>query len=235
MKERVLVGWSGGKDSSLALRAVVAGGRYDVAALVTTVTSGYDRISMHGVRCALLDAQAAELGLPLRKVTIPPRATNAVYEAAMHAAFLEFKAQGIASVVFGDLFLEEIRRYRDRMLAEIGMRAIYPVWGENTAQLARAFIADGFEAVLACVDPKQIDARFAGRLFDSTLLAELPPTADPCGENGEFHTFVFGGPIFARRVPIQKGEVVTRDGFCFCDLLPAATSDNHPSQPTSSP
>jgi uncharacterized protein (TIGR00290 family) len=222
MKESVVVSWSGGKDSSLALREIMASGRYEVVALLTTVTADYDRISMHGVRCALLDQQAAALGLPLRKVTIPPGASNAEYEAAMHAALLDYKAQGIATVVFGDLFLGEIRKYRDRMLGEIGLKAIYPVWGLDTAQLARDFIGMGFQAVLVCVDPKQLDPKFAGRFFDASLLADLPPKVDPCGENGEFHTFVFAGPIFKYPLKIEKGEVVTRGGFCFCDLLPAA-------------
>lgn len=217
MKERVLVCWSGGKDSSLALREILRDERFEVAALLTTVTSGYDRISMHGVRRALLEAQAAAIGLPLRQVTIPPGASNADYEAAMHAALLDFKHQGIARVVFGDLFLEEIRRYRDRMLAEIRMTALYPLWGKNTAQLAREFIALGFEAALVCVDPRQLDAKFAGRLFDEALLAELPANVDPCAENGEFHTFVFAGPIFRRPLKIRRGEVVSRDGFTFCD------------------
>ena len=222
MKERVVVGWSGGKDSALALREIVASDAFEVVALVTTVTSGYDRISMHGVRCALLDEQAAAIGVPLRKVTIPPGASNAQYEAAMHEALREFKWAGVTRVVFGDLFLTEIRAYRDRMLAEIGMTAIYPVWGRDTTELARDFIAYGFEAVLVCVDPKQIDPAFAGRTFDASLLRDLPPTADPCGENGEFHTFVYNGPIFRRAVPVQKGDAVTRSGFRFCDFLPAS-------------
>jgi len=220
VKEPVLVCWSGGKDSSLALFEILASENYEVVALLTTVTSGYDRISMHGVRCALLDEQAAAIGLPLRKVTITPAASNADYEAAMHAALLDFKPQGITRVVFGDLFLEDIRKYRDRMLAEIGMTAIYPVWGKDTAHLARDFIEMGFEAVLACVDPKQLDSKYAGRFFDAALLAEFPATVDPCGEKGEFHTFVVAGPIFHRPVKIRRGEVVLRDGFCFCDLLP---------------
>lgn len=227
MKERIVVGWSGGKDSALALREIFASDAYDIVALVTTVTAGYDRISMHGVRCSLLEQQAAAIGLPLRKVTISPGATNAAYEAAMHDALREFRWAGVTRVVFGDLFLEEIRAYRDRMLAEVGMTAIYPVWGRNTAQLARDFIAYGFEAVLVCVDPKQIDGSFAGRRFDHALLRDLPASADPCGENGEFHTFVFNGPIFRRPVPIQSGESAVRDGFCFCDFLPA--NDPEPS------
>jgi uncharacterized protein (TIGR00290 family) len=222
MKERVLVCWSGGKDSALALRETMASNHYEVAALLTTVTSGYDRISMHGVRCSLLVEQAAAMGLPLRQVTIPPAASNEIYEANMKAAFLDYKREGITSVVFGDLFLEDIRKYRDRMLAEIGLTALYPVWGKNTAQLARDFIGMGFQAVLVCVDPKQLDEKFAGRFFDQALLADLPPTADPCGENGEFHTFVFAGPTFKRPMKVEKGEVVMRSSFCFCDLLPVA-------------
>lgn len=228
MKERVLIGWSGGKDSALALHAIQAAGDCEVAALLTTVTAGYDRISMHGVRCALLDEQAAALGLPLRKVLIQPHASNGDYEAAMHVALLDYKRAGITRVVFGDLFLADIRRYRDRLLAEIGMTALYPVWGRDTARLAREFIALGFRAALACVDPRQLDPKFAGRFFDERLLAELPASADPCGENGEFHTFVFAGPIFRRALKIRTGEAVRRDGFCFCDLLPAP--EDHPTQ-----
>jgi uncharacterized protein (TIGR00290 family) len=223
-KERVVIGWSGGKDSALALREILRDDRYEVAALLTTCTEGFRRISMHGVRCSLLKTQAQELGLPLRKVFIARESSNAHYEARMHTALLEFKATGINKVVFGDLFLEEIRAYRDRMLVEIGMTAIYPVWGRNTRALAEEFINSGFRAALVCVDPQKLAPSFAGRLFDRALLHDLPPTADPCGENGEFHTFVFDGPIFRNPVRIRPGPTVLRQNFYFADLLPAGTN-----------
>ncbi|HEY6228574.1 MAG TPA: ATP-binding protein [Verrucomicrobiae bacterium] len=223
-KERVVIGWSGGKDSALALREILRGDQYEVAVLLTTCTEGFRRISMHGVRCSLLKTQAQELRLPLRKVFIARECSNADYEARMHAALLEFKAAGISKVVFGDLFLEEIRAYRDRMLAEIGMTAIYPVWGRDTRELAEEFIALGFRATLVCVDPQKLAPSFAGRMFDRSLLRDLPATADPCGENGEFHTFVFDGPIFRNPVRIRPGPTVLRQNFYFADLLPAATN-----------
>jgi uncharacterized protein (TIGR00290 family) len=223
-KERVVIGWSGGKDSSLALREILRGEQYEVAALVTTCTEGFRRISMHGVRCSLLKTQALELGLPLRKVFVARECTNAHYEERMRAAFLEFKAAGITKVVFGDLFLEEIRAYRDRMLTEIGMGALYPLWGRDTRELAEEFIALGFRANLVCVDPQKLDASFAGRTFDRALLRDMPPTVDPCGENGEFHTFVFDGPIFRSAVRIRPGPTVLRQNFYFADLLPASNN-----------
>jgi uncharacterized protein (TIGR00290 family) len=223
-KERVVIGWSGGKDSSLALREILRNDEYEVAALLTTCTEGFRRISMHGVRCSLLKTQAQELGLPLRKVFISRECSNADYEARMQAALLEYKAAGITKVVFGDLFLEEIRAYRDRMLAAIGLAAIYPVWGRDTRQLAEQFIADGFRATLVCVDPRKLDPSFAGRAFDRTLLRDLPGSVDPCGENGEFHTFVFDGPIFRNPIRIRPGPTVSRQNFYFADLLPASTN-----------
>lgn len=219
-REKIIVGWSGGKDSALALQSVVTSGKYEVAALVTTCTEGFDRISMHGVRRSLLEAQAEALQIPLRKVFISKGATNAEYEARMHAAFLEFKEQGISTVAFGDLYLQDIRAYRDRMLGEIGMKTLYPIWGKDTWALANKFVCDGFNAVLVCIDPRRLDKSFAGRNFDSLLLNDLPTNVDPCGENGEFHTFVFQGPVFRKRIPFVRGEIVHRDGFCFCDLLP---------------
>lgn len=219
-KERILLGWSGGKDSALALREILRAGQFEVAALVTTCTEGYDRISMHGVRCALLDRQVAELGIPLRKVFIPQRASNDEYEARMKQAFGEYKSFGITKVAFGDLFLEDIRRYRNRLLAAIGMTALYPVWGMNTRDLARAFVRDGFRAVLVCTDPRALDKSFAGRTLDDTLLDDLPAPVDPCGENGEFHTFVFQAPIFNQSIRCACGEIVLRDHFYFADLLP---------------
>lgn len=217
-KEPVIIGWSGGKDSSLALQAVLQAGELDVRALVTTVTDEYDRISMHGVRRTLLHAQAESLNIPLHEVHIPPNSTNDTYEAAMAEAFRHFYSDGIRRCIFGDLYLEDIREYRDRLMKSVDMEAIYPVWGLDTKQLARDFVDDGFKAILACVDPKQIDASFTGRDYDHTLLDDLPDTADPCGENGEFHTFVHNGPIFNTPVPVTKGELVERGGFVYADI-----------------
>ena len=220
LPEPVIVGWSGGKDSALALHAALRDPAIRIHALLTTVTESYERISMHGVRVELLEKQAAALGLPLKQVRIPAQCSNADYERAMESALLTFKEEGVRRCIFGDLFLEDIREYRDANLAKVSMRAIYPVWGLETAQLARDFVEQGFRAVLVCVDPKQLDASFCGRDFDHALLDDLPSAVDPCGENGEFHTFVYDGPIFDTRVQVRTGDIVERDGFWFCDLLP---------------
>jgi uncharacterized protein (TIGR00290 family) len=216
---RALVSWSGGKDSSLALHRALETGAWRVDGLLTTVTDGYDRISMHGVRVSLLEAQAAALGLPLRTVRIPPRCSNEDYERVMRAALAEYAAEGGEAVLFGDLFLEDVRAYRVRLLDGLPLRPAFPIWGEPTDALARRFVALGFRAALVCVDPRQIDAGLAGRAYDARLLADLPASADPCGENGEFHTFVHDGPIFRRPVPVERGEVVEREGFVFADLV----------------
>ena len=218
--EPVLMCWSGGKDSSLALHAVLQDPTLCVEALLTTVTEGYERISMHGVRCTLLEEQANAIGLPLEQVRIPIKASNASYEAAMHERLLRYQTRGVSRVVFGDLFLEDIRRYRETNLAKLNMRGLFPLWLKDTQQLARDFVAAGFRAILVCIDPRQIDPAFCGREFDESLLAELPASADPCGEQGEFHTFVYDGPIFRQPIPLNKGAVVQREGFWFCDLLP---------------
>jgi uncharacterized protein (TIGR00290 family) len=218
MPEQALVLWSGGKDSALALHE--ARRQYDIVALLTTVTEDYDRISMHGVRTALLDEQAQALGYPLHKVAIPPVCTNAVYEHRMAEAMDSYVRRDVRTVVCGDLFLEDIRRYREDKLALVGMRPVFPVWGADTRLLARRFLDLGFRAVLCCVDGQALDGQFAGRLYDEALLAELPPGVDPCGENGEFHTFVFDGPLFARPVHFEVGQRVLREGrFWYCDLI----------------
>jgi uncharacterized protein (TIGR00290 family) len=219
MREPVIVSWSGGKDSALALAETLRDDRYEVVGLLTTVTRDYDRISMHGVRRTLLRAQAAALRLPLSEAVIGAGASNSDYEAAFSAALTEFRAAGVRRVVFGDLFLADIRAYRERQLAALDMQCLFAVWGRNTHQLAREFIAAGFRAVLCCVDPRCLDRSFCGREFDLDLLDELPDGVDSCGENGEFHTFVSDGPIFDRPVPCQRGEVVSRDGFWYCDLV----------------
>jgi uncharacterized protein (TIGR00290 family) len=215
------LGWSGGKDSALALRALRAHGR-EPRALITTVTEGVERISIHGVRRELLHAQAAALGLPVIEVRIPLPCPNAVYEQRMAEALAVPPLDAISEIAFGDLFLEDIRAYREERLAPTGRRALFPVWGRDTAELAREFIEQGFEGIVATVDPRVLDASFAGRAYDASFLSDLPPTVDPCGENGEFHTFVHAGPIFDAPVAVSTGERVERDGFVYADILPAA-------------
>jgi uncharacterized protein (TIGR00290 family) len=217
----VVMSWSGGKDSCVALHELQRSGAYEVAGLLTTVTRDYDRISMHGVRRDLLARQAEALGLPLHEVFIPANASNADYEAAMDEALAAQRARGVATVAFGDLFLEDIRAYRDGMAARNAMSAVYPVWARDTRAFIGEFIDAGFKAVIVCVDLAVLDASFAGRPIDADLLAALPAGVDPCGENGEFHTFVFDGPNFSRPIDISVGERVTRGAFCFCDLTPS--------------
>ena len=204
----------------MALAEITSQDGHEVSALVSTVTEGFERVSMHGVRVALLEQQAAALGLPLRIVHIPPSATNEIYESRMAATLEVFRADGVRTVAFGDLFLADIRAYREEWLSRLRMRAIFPLWQRDTADLARIFIAQGFEAIVTCIDARTLDRSFAGRRFDAQFLTTLPMSVDPCGENGEFHTFVFNGPIFQRRVQVRPGEIVLRDSWYFCDLLP---------------
>lgn len=215
----VLISWSGGKDSCIALHEIKQAQNYRVAALLTTVTRDYDRISMHGVRRLLLEKQAHSLGLPVHQVLISKEATNEEYEMKMGEAFSVYRDQGIDSIVFGDLFLADIRAYRERFLARHNMRGLFPVWKRDTSHFIREFIELGFRAVVTCVDSKVLDQSFAGRTIDAEFLSSLPPGVDPCGENGEFHSFVFDGPIFAEAVKFSIGEVVLRESFWFCDLL----------------
>jgi uncharacterized protein (TIGR00290 family) len=217
----VLMCWSGGKDSCVALHELQRSPDHEVVGLLTTVTRDHDRISMHGVRRDLLEAQADALGLPLDIVFIPAGASNADYASAMAEALGRHHAAGARTVAFGDLFLADIRAYRDRMMAGNGMTAIYPVWGRETRRFVEDFISAAFRATLTCVDLAKLDASFAGREIDASLLADLPEGIDPAGENGEFHSFVFDGPNFARPVTIRLGETVVREGFGFRDLLPA--------------
>ena len=217
----MLVSWSGGKDSCMALREVQRTSNIRVEALLTTVTRDSDRISMHGVRRTLLERQATSLGVPLHQIFISKGASNEEYETKMGEAFSGYRDRGIDTVVFGDLFLEEIRAYRERMVAKHKMASLYPVWGRDTSQLIRDFISLGFKTAIVCVDPAKLDPSFVGRVIDEELLAQLPLHVDPCGENGEFHTFVFDGPIFKNPVKFSFGEIVCRDSFWFCDLLPA--------------
>ncbi len=211
--------WSGGKDSALSLWTLRREGR-EPAALVTTLTETYDRISMHGVRRTLLTRQAEHLGIPLVEVPIPPACSNQIYEERIEQAFATPPLAGIDTVAYGDLFLEDIRAYREERLAATGRRGLFPVWGLDTTKLAHEFIDAGFEAILICIDPRKLDPPFAGRAFDRHLLADLPAQVDPCGENGEFHTFVHAGPIFNAPIDCKLGEVIERDGFVFCDLAP---------------
>ena len=210
--------WSGGKDSALALLALRRKG-VEVAALLTTVTAGYERVSMHGVRRDLLRRQAAATGVPLVEVTIPPGCVGAVYEERMAAAFDEPPLHRIGAMASGDLFLDDVRAYREERLTEAGKEALFPLWGRDTGALAREFVNVGFEAVVCCLDPSKLDPSFAGRSYDADFLADLPEEVDPCGERGEFHTFVHAGPALSERVRLTVGEVVERDGFVFCDLV----------------
>ncbi len=220
-RPKALVSWSSGKDAAWALHEVRRAGQVEVAGLLTTVTDPFARVSMHAVREELLDRQAASLGLPCRKVRIPWPCPNDRYEREMGRALAEARADGITHAVFGDLFLEDVRAYREARLAGTGIAPLFPLWGRDTARLAREMIDGGLRAVLTCVDPRRVSASLAGRAFDAALLAELPPGVDPCGENGEFHSFAWAGPMFGSPVPIAPGEVVEREGFTFADVLPA--------------
>ena len=219
LHEAILFCWSGGKDSAMALQAVLSQGEVQVAALLTTVTEGYERISMHGVRRELLQRQAESIGLPLHEVFIPPQCVNPIYEARMEEALLIYRAKGVRQVAFGDIFLEDLRAYREKNLVRVGMTTLFPIWKRDTRELAAHFVVNGFRAITVCVDPRKLDAGFAGRELDDSFFRDLPPSVDPCGENGEFHTFVFDGPLFRQPIPVRTGDVVERDGFVFCDLL----------------
>jgi uncharacterized protein (TIGR00290 family) len=218
-RPKALLAWSSGKDSAWALQVLRAQAEVEVVGLLTTIEAARARVAMHAVRAELLRAQAASVALPLTEVPLPWPCSNAQYEAAMSAAFVGARAAGVTIVAFGDLFLEDIRRYREDRMAATGLLPIFPLWGQPTDALARRMIAGGLRARLICVDARQLAPAFAGRDFDAALLAELPPSVDPCGERGEFHTFVYDGPMFERPVPIRRGEIVERDGFVFADLL----------------
>jgi uncharacterized protein (TIGR00290 family) len=217
----VALAWSGGKDSSLALAALRADPSVEVVSLLTTVTGDYDRISMHGVRRSILDAQVSALELPLVEATIPAAATNDLYEDAFAAALEILRRQrpDVSQLAFGDLFLTDVRAYRERLLERLGWSPVFPLWGKDTALLARQFVEQGYRAILSCVDTTQLAPDFAGREYDATLLDHLPATVDPCGERGEFHTCVYDGPIFRGSLSLQAGERIRRDDrFEYCDL-----------------
>jgi len=218
-RPKALVAWSSGKDSAWALHEARRAGEVEVVGLLTTVTSEFGRVSMHAVREALLEAQAEAVGLPCRTIGIPFPCVNEVYERRMETALGEARAGGVTRVVFGDLFLADVRAYRESRMAGSGVEPLFPLWGRDTAALAREMLAAGLRATLTCVDPRRLDRSFAGRAFDAALLGDLPPGVDPCGENGEFHTFTWDGPMFRRPVEVATGEVLERDGFVFADLL----------------
>ena len=221
MNEKVLFAWSGGKDSAMALYELQRTHSYEISALLTTVTEDYDRISMHGVRRILLERQADSLGYPLEKIFISKNASNEEYESKMRDVLEKYREIGVSSVVFGDIFLEDVRKYREDNLAKVGMKGIFPLWKKDTTELANTFINLGFKAVITCVDSKVLDKRFVGRIYDKQFLRELPSNVDPCGENGEFHSFVYDGPIFQRKISFTIGDIVLRDNrFYFCDLIP---------------
>jgi uncharacterized protein (TIGR00290 family) len=216
-----LVSWSSGKDGAWALHVLRQRGDVELVGLVTTVNEAFGRVAMHGVRESLLERQAEAAGLPLWRVPLPYPCPNEAYDAAMTRLIERACAAGVMAMAFGDLFLEDVRAYRERQLAGTGIEPLFPLWGRPTDALAREMVAGGLRARLVCVDPRQLDAGFAGRVFDAALLADLPPGVDPCGERGEFHTFCTAGPMFRTPVACEPGEVVERDGFVFADLRPA--------------
>jgi uncharacterized protein (TIGR00290 family) len=218
--KRVMLAWSSGKDSAWALHCLRQAGGIEVLGLLTTMNEAFDRVAMHAVRRELLERQAAAAGLPLVTVPLPWPCANGEYERRMEDACARMLAAGAEAVAFGDLFLEDVRDYRVKQLARAGLEPLFPLWGMRTAELARAMIAAGQKARVTCVDPRKLDRGFAGRDYDEGFLAALPGGVDPCGENGEFHTFVYESPTFVRPVAIRDGDVVERDGFVFADVLP---------------
>jgi uncharacterized protein (TIGR00290 family) len=226
VREPIIVSWSGGKDSALMLAALRDDPLVEAVALLTTVTTGYDRISIHGVRRELLAAQARAIGLPLHEMPLAPASSNQAYEAALAASLVEMRGRypDVRRIAYGDLFLDDVRRYREQRLMALGWEGVFPLWGQATDALARSFVDRGYEARLVCVDTARLPATFAGRAYDSALLADLPSSVDPCGEGGEFHTFVSYGPGFEERVTYEVGEVVMREGrFAYCDLVGRAS------------
>jgi uncharacterized protein (TIGR00290 family) len=220
-RPKALLSWSSGKDAAWALHILQQSEEVEVVSLLTTMNAAFERVAMHGVREALLEAQADAAGLPLWKVPLPWPCPNEAYEALMAQACAQAVAEGIEVMAFGDLFLEDVRDYRIQKLAGTGLKPLFPIWNPDTASLARSMLAAGLKATLTCVDPRALEASFAGRDFDAQLLADLPAGVDPCGERGEFHSFAWDGPMFRHPVPVQRGEVVERDGFVFADLVPA--------------
>lgn len=219
MKPKILLSWSSGKDSAWALHVLRQSNAWDIVGLVTTVNTAFNRVSMHGVREQLLERQAQAAALPLWKVPIPYPCPNEVYESAMHGVITRAKEEGVTHFAFGDLFLQDVRDYRERQLSATGITPVFPLWGIGTTELARGMIASGLRAIITCVDPRQVPASLVGRRFDERFLQELPSSADPCGEKGEYHTFCYAGPMFSHPIPVRTGEVVERDGFVYIDVL----------------
>ena len=221
MTQKILLAWSGGKDSALALYEIKKRPDLEIVSLITTITEDYDRISMHGVRRVLLESQAESLGIPLYKIFISKSSSDEEYGHKMKEMLTRFSSLGVSSVVFGDIFLEDLRKFREKQLSKVGMKGIFPLWKKNTLELAHAFINLGFRAIVTSTDSKVLHRKFVGREIDEKFLAQIPPSVDPCGENGEFHTFVFSGPIFKKRLLFRVGEVVLRENrFYYCDLEP---------------
>jgi uncharacterized protein (TIGR00290 family) len=220
-KEKAILAWSGGKDSAMALYEIERTGNYEISALLTTLTEGYDRISIHGVRRVLLEQQAASLGIFLEKVFIPINSSNEIYETRMNEKMTEYAGKGITSVIYGDIFLEDLRKYREENLSKMNLNGVFPLWMNNTRKQAERFVGLGFKAVVTCVDSWAVNKKFAGREYDGQFLKDLHSNIDPCGENGEFHTFVHDGPVFRKTVNFKTGETTLREGrFYYCDLLP---------------
>ena len=218
-RPKAWLAWSSGKDSAWSLHVVRERGELEVVALLTTVNQTHARVAMHAVRQSLLETQAAAAGLPLRIVPIPSPCPNQAYERAMVVALSRARSEGVTHVIFGDLFLDDVRRYREENLAKCGMTPVFPLWGVPTRRLAEQMIASGLRSYVTCVDPQKLDKSFAGREWDATLLGDLPLSVDPCGEYGEFHTFACAGPMFSKPIAVRRGEIVERDGFVFADLL----------------
>lgn len=221
-RPKAMVSWSSGKDSAYALHVARREGALDVVGLFTTVTRDFERVAMHGTREAILDLQAEAAGLPLLKAFIPYPCSNETYEAAMRELIARMQAQGVTHLIFGDLYLQDIREYREAKLAGTGMEPVFPLWNRPTRALAQEMLAAGLETVIVCVDPAKVDPAWAGKRWDAAFLDALPEGVDPCAEAGEFHTCVVGGPMFSRPIAHRMGEVVTRDGFCFADVLPGS-------------
>jgi uncharacterized protein (TIGR00290 family) len=222
--KRILLSWSSGKDSAWTLHVLRQQSEYEIAGLLTTFNQEADRVAMHGVRRSLVEQQAAATGLPLWFIPLPWPCSNEQYEGLMMKACAKAVAEGIEAIAFGDLFLEDVRAYRVKQMAGTGLEPLFPVWGEPTDRLAREMVASGLKAILTCVDTRKLNADFAGRRFDANLLAGLPSGIDPCGENGEFHSFVYAGPMFNCEIDVIAGETVVRDQFAFADLIPAASA-----------
>jgi uncharacterized protein (TIGR00290 family) len=221
MKDKVIMTWSGGKDSAIALYEIQKNFDFDITALLTTMTMGYDRISMHGVQRVLLEEQAESLGIPLETVYLNKKSSDEDYEQKMEEKLLDYKNKGVRDVVFGDIFLEDVRKYREKNLAKVEMNGIFPLWKRRTDKLVQKFLEMGFMAIVTCVDSEQLDGSFSGREINEQFIKDLPEGVDPCGENGEYHSFVYDGPIFNKPVEFERGEVVLRERrFHYCDLIP---------------